>query len=184
MPNVCCADELWRGVLTDKKEGRSCELLAPLFSWGLLHFLPLLICCWQLFSHLWRVTAPHWERHCNYCAVWFVRTQINTLCTRRWCTPRHKHRHGWTKERPCVGMLLHSLSTLSLLRCGSRQRGHSCGAGGPLYPQTGACRHKENKPGKMPDQHGWAVGEFNKCLVFVLILLQPPKEFVINGINQ
>lgn len=35
-----------------------------------------------------------------------------------------------------------------------RQRGHSCGAGGPLHPQTGARRHKENKPGKMPDQHG------------------------------
>lgn len=45
------------------------------------------------------------------------------------------------------------LSTLSFLCCGcdSRQRGHSCGAGGPLYPQTGARRHKENKPGKMPD---------------------------------
>lgn len=83
----------------------------------------------------------------------------------------------------------HSLSTLSLLHSGSRQRGHSCGAGGPLYPQTGARRHKENKPGEMPDQHGRAVGEFNKCepppspLVFVLILLQAPKEFVINGIT-
>lgn len=71
---------------------------------------------------------------------------------------------GKQNERASVGMLRSDtpcvllppsllLSTLSFLCCGcdSRQWGHSCGAGGPLYPQTGARRHKENKPGKMPD---------------------------------
>lgn len=59
-------------------------------------------------------------------------------------------------------------STLSPLGCGfdSRQRGHSCGAGSPLYPQTGARRHKENKPGKVPDQHGRIVGESHKWFFF------------------
>lgn len=54
------------------------------------------------------------------------------------------------------------LSALSLLCCGcdSRQWGHSCGAGSPLYPKTGACGHKENQSGKMPDQHGWTIGKY------------------------
>lgn len=66
-------------------------------------------------------------------------------------------------------------STLSWLCCvcDSRQRGHSCGAGGPLHPQTGACRHKENKPGKMPDQHGWAIGEYNKYGHIILCVIVP-----------
>lgn len=54
--NVCCADDLWSGITTDKKEDHSCEALAPLLSWRLLHFVPLLICCWQLFNHQWRVS--------------------------------------------------------------------------------------------------------------------------------
>lgn len=169
------------GVIADKEEDHSRWLLCS--REGSLHFLPLLICCWQLFSHLWRVRAP---RLCNSCMVWFVRSQINN----RPCLEKHacemmmdtSHKHTCEQNEQanagmrsndalctlqlcvCVCAPSSLLSTLSLLCCGcdSRQRGHSCGAGGPLYPQTGARRHKENKPGKMPDQHGWTVGEFNK----------------------
>lgn len=63
------------------------------------------------------------------------------------------------------------LGSCLLFRCSVvavilRQWGHSCGTGSPLHPQTGACSHKENQPGKMPDQHGWTIGEYNKYRLF------------------
>lgn len=111
--------------------------------------------------------------------VWLVRNRENASVrgtqtkkvTAEWCSVYS------TTCPPDVCAVSALLFTVSLLCCGcdSRQWGHSCGAGGLLCPPTGACRHKENKPGKMPDKHGRTTGEFNKYARF---LFSPFHSFI------